>query len=153
MDAENATTRRSQARAFSIVIHPTSRLNPNFVLTASIEALLEAFQVFTLSYPFCLANSMTFSFNATAIPLPRYSRLTPVFPWTRPLGSSSIRQTVLSPTYLEPSFAIIYPSGRRLGFLSSNAFHCSREIGVKGEGLGMSAEISWTSSWSFLRES
>src|SRR5260370_31048640 len=96
---------------------------------------------------------MTFNFNATAIPLPRYSRLTPVFPWTRPLGSLSRRQTVLSPTYLGPCFAIMYASGKRLGFLSSNAFHCSYEIDVKGAELGMSAEISCTSSWRLFSES
>src|SRR5260370_35169137 len=95
---------------------------------------------------------MTFNFNATAIPLPRYSRLTPVFPWTRPLGSLSRRQTVLSPTYLGPSFAIMYASGKRLGFLSSNASHCSYEIGVTPVGLGLSTEISGGGSGSLLTE-
>src|SRR5713101_3257094 len=151
--AESGLTGETQASSFSKVIQPTPRLKPNFVLTANIGALLDAFQVFTFSYPFCLAKSTTFSFSATAIPLPRYSRLTPVFPWTRPLGSRSRRQTVLNPTYLAPSFAIIYASGKRLGFLSSNASHCSYEIGVKGAVLGMSAEISWTSSWRLFSES
>ena len=42
-------------RGFSMVIQPTSLLNPSFVLAASIWKLAESFQVLITSYPFSLA--------------------------------------------------------------------------------------------------
>src|SRR5881296_472175 len=88
----------SEWRIFSIIIHPTCRLNPSFVFTASIGALLESFQVLMVRYPFFFPNSMTFSFSAVAMPRPRYSRVTPVSSWFSTRRSVSIRCTLLIPT-------------------------------------------------------
>src|SRR6267143_3010170 len=88
----------SERSIFSIIIHPTCRLNPSLVFTASIAALLESFQVLIVRYAFFLPNSMTLSFSAVAIPRPRYSRMTPVSSWFRTRGSLSTRWTLLIPT-------------------------------------------------------
>src|SRR2546425_13190121 len=68
----------SDPRIFSIITHPTCRLNPSLMLIVSIGLLPESFHVFIVRYPFFFLNSMTLSFSAVAIPRHRYSRMTPV---------------------------------------------------------------------------
>src|SRR5712692_1147946 len=58
----------SERRIFSIITHPTCRLNPSFVFTASIGPLLESFQVLRVRYPFFFPNTITLSLRAVAMP-------------------------------------------------------------------------------------
>src|SRR5437870_7226335 len=58
----------SERRIFSIITHPTCRLNPSFVFTARIGALLESFHVLKVLKPFFYPYSMTLNFIAVAMP-------------------------------------------------------------------------------------